>query len=91
MAIDRRLLITGATITGLGLAGGIVGFRAGVFGDRSDRDSQAFAEAVADDYRTGRLVVVAGWILSATEVAAYQELMESETKPATTSSAPDTT
>lgn len=82
MAIGRRVLITGATIVGLGAAAGIVAFRAGEVGERT---GQAFLDAVADDYRNGRVVVVAGWIMSETEAAAF------DSDPPTTSSAPDAT
>ncbi len=85
MAIGRRVLIGGATIVGLGAAAGIIVFRARQVGDRSDRTSPAFLDAVADDYRNGRVVVVAGWILSETEFAAF------DSDVPTTSSAPDTT
>lgn len=88
MAIGRRMLIAGATIAGLGAAAGVVVFRAVQLGDRSDRSSEAFLEAVAADYRNGRVVVVAGWILSETEVAAFEDTPALET---TTSSVPDAT
>ena len=72
MTIGRRVLIGGAVVAGFSGAAGIFAFRAATQGAPTDRGSAAYFDAVTEDYRAGRVVVVAGWIVSETEVNAFR-------------------
>lgn len=65
-AIGRRALLAGASIIGLGTATGVILLRS----RNPDAASEVtkFLAAVDDDYRSGRVMVVGGWILSQAEV-----------------------
>jgi hypothetical protein len=97
MAIGRRTLIVGASLAGLVAAAGVVAFRNANRGGGRDPESLAYArylDAVASDYREGRLVVVGGWVLSNTEANAHQAPpvgWEDRNRAVTTSSARDAT
>ena len=64
--IGRRALIAGASVIGLGAAAGIVFHRSR--GDGAASEVTRLIEAVGEDYRSGRVAVVGGWILSQSEV-----------------------
>ena len=60
--IGRRVLLIGALVVGVGGGAAIITFR------RWLEDSQRLQE-VSADYLSGRVVVVAGWIMSDTEAS----------------------
>lgn len=71
-AIGRRTLIVAASLAGLGAAVGVIAFRSANRDDPSDPQNPVFLDAVADDYRNGRVVVAGGWVVSVSELSAYR-------------------
>lgn len=70
--IGRRALIVAASLAGVGAAAGIIAFRSANQGDPANPEGPLFLDAVADDYRAGRVVVADGWVVSASEISAYR-------------------
>ena len=88
VGIRRRTLVAGASITGLAAAAGILVLRAG---SQISPGTPAYFDAVAEDYRAGRVVVLGGWIFSATELSAFEIPQAQPDTATTTSSVPSAT
>lgn len=79
MAIDRRVFVFGAPLAGLGVAAaGVLIYRNAAVSNSAvtiGDDYEKYLAQVASDYRAGKLGVIDGWILSATEVRTYREMV----------------
>jgi hypothetical protein len=76
VAIGRRTFIAGASAIGIGVLV-LLDYRSSNPAAPGDvdglvRDYQKYLDDVAEDYRAGRLIVVDGWIVSASEASDYE-------------------